>query len=220
MADYEELEEKRVNQASFQEYLNRFTGVDKFGEACAMGSYQLFSADEEEGSKNRQTIYKISKAVYSLHHDKLNPGFIRLDIRFNAYDDTELKLLWSRLKKFEDGMRNEPDKTWIFNITLLDTNSVSTEEDINDNLLIAYLVNPVMSYLTRENPTDLAEERIVNGDLLGGNVVRLLFDTRLVSLEESNQYDTPKLKAEAARDEYAREYVDNYEPPADDEKIW
>lgn len=209
-----------LTQATFQGYLNRFCGTDKFGEAKAVGSYQFFAAEEDDDSKNKQTLYKISKATYTLHHNRANPNFIQMDIKFNAYDDTELKLLWSRLKKMEDSVRREPDKMWIFNFTLVEMESISEDEDSNDTLLIAHLVNPVMSYLTRETPTDLSEEKLYQGELVGGNVVRLLFTPEYVSLEESNNYDTPELKAESYRDEYAKEYVDNYVPPVDDGKIW
>ncbi len=207
--------EAAVTQAKFQEYLNHFTGKDQYGDARAVGSYQLFAAEDPENSRDRQTIYKISKAEYSLRHSKAHPNFIALDIRFNSYDDTELKLLWSRLKKYEDNAVKEPDKTWILHFTLLDTGSLSDESDVDDVLLIAHLVNPVMSYLTREHPTDLAEERIINGEKLGGNVVRMLFTTDYVSLEETNKYSTSQIKGEIQREEMAREYLDNYEPPED-----
>ncbi len=204
---------KELTRSEFREYLDHFTGTDNNGNARAVGSYQLFAAEDSEDSRDRQTIYKINKASYNLRYDKTHPGFIALDIRFNSYSDSELKLVWSRLKRFEDNMIKESDKTWILHFTLLDTGSLSDEADVNDVLLIAHLVNPVMSYLTRENPTALSEERVVNGELLGGNIVRMLFTTDCVSLEESGEYDTSTIKGDILREQEASEYLDNYVPP-------
>ena len=208
--------EEVLSQAAFQGYLNHFIGKDQYGDPRAVGTYQLFASEDEEGSRERETIYKISKATYSLRHSKTHPGFIAMDIVFNAYDDTELKLLWSRLKKFEDNQIKDPEKTWILHFTLLDTGSLSEESEKEDVLLIAHLVNPVMSYLTREMPTDQVEERAVNNERVGGNTVRMLFTTAYVSLEQTAKYNTPQLKAEIERERMSSEYLDNYEPPEDD----
>lgn len=208
---------QELTRSDFNKYLERFTGINNYGDAKAVGSYQLFAAEDDENSKDRQTIYKISKASYSLRHDKTHPEFIALDIRFNSYSDSELKLVWSRLKRFEDNMRKEPDKTWIIHFTLLDTGSLSDETDKDDILLMAHLVNPVMSYITRENPTDLAEERLVNGEKLGGNIVRLLFTANYVSLEQTGEYKTSAIKGDILREREASEYLDNYIPPMTDD---
>ncbi len=215
------MTENTVNKDTFQEYLNRFNGKDQLGESKAICSYQYFAAEEPEDSRNKQIVYNISsKVTYTLHHSKVHPGFIRMDVRFNSFEDTELKLLWARLKKAEEAEHNDPDKTWIFHFILLDLGTVSSETDKNDEVLTAHLINPVMSYLTRENPTDLAEERVVNGEKIAGNVVRMLFKTEFVSLELSDQYNTADLKAEVYREAYAQEYVDNYEAPQEDTKLW
>ncbi len=209
-------QEEMLTKEQFAEYLSRFSGNDSYGNANAVGSYQLYAAEDDASSRDRKTIYKINKASYYLRHDKTHPQFIALDIRFNAYDDTELKLLWSRLKKFEESGIKDPDKTWILHFMLLETDSLSEETDQDDILLIAHLVNPIMSFLTRETPTTLAEDKIVNGERYGGNVVRMLFTTDYVSLEESGEYNTSTIKGEILREEAARDYVDNYEPPEDD----
>lgn len=218
---------KAVDINTFQEYLNGFNGKDTFGSPKAIGSYQLYAAEDDDNSRDKQTIYKISKAEYTIVSYKLHPQFIAVDIRFNSFDDTELKLLWSRLSKFKRGMVSDPDKTWIFNMTLLDTGGISTDQQLlrdrsadEDTLHILHLVNPVMSYLTRENPTDGAMDRIEDGELLGGNIVRLLFTREYVQLEISADYNTQEMKAEVMREAEAEEYINNYTDTTSDEKLW
>ena len=55
---------KAVDINTFQEYLNSFNGKDTFGSPKAIGSYQLYAAEDDDNSRDKQTIYKISKAEY------------------------------------------------------------------------------------------------------------------------------------------------------------
>ena len=70
--------------------------------------------------------------------------------------------------------------------------------------------NPTYFHLTREVPNYLATENIsVDGELYGGNVIRMLIPVELVNFEISEDIDTSEIKGEVQREMSARDYLDN-----------
>lgn len=59
-------------------------------------------------------------------------------------------------------------------------------------------------------PNYLATENIsVDGELYGGNVIRMLIPVELVNFEISEDIDTSEIKGEVQREMSARDYLDN-----------
>lgn len=202
-------------QASIEElgaFLTRMSGKNQFGEGKASISYQTYAFEDDENSRDKETIYQISKAMCNLSYDRKNPNYISFEIAFNSYDDTELKLLWGRLQRHLKNEQAHPEKTWIFYFHLMERASVSSDLSEQDTLLLGHLFNPIMFYLSRETPTTLAEDFESNGELYGGNVIKMLIPLELFSFEVSDDYDTSLWKGEARREDDARDYVDNYTP--------
>ena len=122
--------------------------------------------------------------------------------------------MWARLQKW----KREIAETPIFLIHLLERGSVSSKTDTPDTLVECNILNPILFYLTREIPTQPAEEiTLENGEIIGGNIIRLLLDMSLVTFEIS-ETDTREIKAEVLREEEDRRYLDNSREYAPDPK--
>lgn len=214
------MENTHLSMEEIKDYCCRLSGKNAFGDSKALVAYQAFAAEEPEDSRDKQTIYTISKATVDMSYCINVPGYLKVDIIFNAYDDTELKLLWGRLQRAKKNEQEQPDKMWIFHFNIMERASISDDTEVNDTVFIAHVINPYMVYLTRETPTTVAEDRLVKGELLGGNVIRMLIPVELVQFESSDQYNTSEIKGEAEREKEASDYIDNYEPPVDDGENW
>ena len=208
---------KKASLEEMTQFFTRMSGKDSFGDSKAIITYQTFAMEDEEDSKDKMTIYNISKARCNLSFDKMNPQFLSFEIVFNSYEDTELKLLWGRLQRHLSNERTNPEKTWVFYFNIVERGSVDIDSTTNDTLLIGHLMNPVMFYLSRETPVTMAVDIEKDGELHGGNVIKMLVPLELFSFEVSNDYDTLQWKAEAQRDDAARDYIDNYEAAKWDE---
>lgn len=204
---------KQASLESMKDFFERISGKNIYGEPKAHISYQTFDIDDDEESKDKQTIYYLTNATCHLSFDKMNPQFLSFEIRFHSCDDTELKLLWGRLQRHLKNEQEHPEKTWIFYFHLLEKESVSSDIAQDDTLVIGHIMNPLMTYITRELPSMLSEEFIYQGDLMGGNIIKMLIPIPLFSYEISNEYNTSQLKGEARREDDARDYLDNYEAP-------
>lgn len=213
-------EQTSISLEQFNEFCRRLSGKNKLGDSNGVVAYQAYAIEDEEDSIDKQTIYNITMATVDLVCAKSVPGFVQFDIIFNAYDDTELKLLWGRLQRQKKNESLHPEKTYIFHFHIMERASVSNTAEVNDTLFSANIINPYLSFLTRENPTTMVVETVSNGELCGGNVVRMLVPVELVTFESNSSLNTSELKGEVLRDIEAAEYVDNYEPPVDDGEIW
>ena len=190
------------------EYMGRLSGKDMKGDAKAEVIYQLFALEDEDDNPRKTTVYNFSTKVdVSVSYSKLTPQFIKLDLVFNAYDNTELKLFWGRLNQLDKLAIKEPNKTWVFHVNLTEVASVLGSNF--DGILIGHFCNPVMSYLTRQTPMTLSEDRSVGGELLGGNVVRMLFAIETTSFEKLEGVDIESLRADAQVQAIGEEYIDN-----------
>ena len=86
--------------------------------------------------------------------------------------------------------------------------SIQTLE--RDRLVTGNVFNPTYFHLTREVPNYLATENIsADGELYGGNVIRMLIPVELVTFEISKDIDTSEIKGEVQREFDASDYLDN-----------
>lgn len=198
-----------LSKEELAEYLKRFCGRDIDGNSKVTISYQTY-AIEDENQTERERIYTTSQAAVEISTDALVPGFFTVDIKFRSYSDPELKMLWARLQKFKNNEATQNDKTWIFYFNLLERASITQQTLENDNLLIAHMFNPLVFYLTRETPEFLTDDRQqANGELYGGNIIRMLVSTELLSFEIVSDIDTSEIKGEVQRELEESRYIDS-----------
>lgn len=203
--------ENNITLEELKDFFKRITGKNQNGESKSVISYQSYNYDADEDSTEKTTIYQLTNAYCSLSFDRLYPQYITFEIYFQSCDDTELKLLWGRLQRHLKNQRENPEKRWVFYFNILEKESISDDISINDTLSIGHIMNPIMTFITREMPSMLSEEFIYQGDLMGGNILKMLIPIELFSYEISNEYDTSKIKGEARMEDQSMEYLDNYE---------
>lgn len=201
-----------LDMQEINHFLQKLSGRDENGKNKAVISYQTYAMEDSDDSPEKNQVYTTSNPCIELSLDKNYPNFYMMDISFRSCDDPELKMLWGRLQKFKKNMRDFPDKTWIFYFNILEKASVTLQTSINDTLVTANVFNPQIFYLTREVPNLLATNVVdVNGELSGGNVIRMLIPIEFISFKVDNDIDTNEIKGEVFREEEARDYLDNAE---------
>ena len=193
-------------------FTRRLSGKTDDGESKVVVSYQTYAMEDPEESVDKERVYTTDKPHIELSIDMKYPQFYVMDIIFRSYDDPELKLLWGRLQRFKKNMTNDPEKTWIFYFNILEKASVTQQTSEQDSLFIANIFNPTIFYLSREIPDMLAVDTEGNdGNLHGGNVIRMLIPIEFVTFQIENSIDTTEIKGEVMREEEARSYLDNPE---------
>lgn len=214
-SDNQETEENNfdnrieIDTDKIKEFCERLTGIDDYGQAKAIASYQYYNYFPGETDPQAEVIYNLNRAHVNFTYDVLNPQFITVDIVFKTYDDPELKLMWARLNKWRKDNRDMP----IFLIHLLETNNITLQTETNDVLLEADIFNPLLQYLTRESPTmEAVEETNDKGEIIGGNIIRMLCPIDLVTFTVTENYNTTDIKAEVLREEEEERYLneENY----------
>lgn len=186
------------------------SGKDENGDSNAVVSYMSYALEDPEDSMQRNSIYNARNASVELAFNKQDPRFFILDVIFKSYDDPELKLMWGRLQQFKRNWVAHPDKTPVFQIILLQRSSVSVQTLENDRLLTGHIFNPIYFNLSREVPNYLATENVsADGELYGGNMIRMMIPTELVNFEISDDIDTSTIKGEVQREMDASDYLDN-----------
>ena len=191
-------------------FCNALSGKDENGDSRTVVSYMSFSAEDADDSTAKNSIYNLTNATAEIAFNPQDPRFFMLDIIFKSYDDPELKMMWGRLQQYKRNWSLHPDKTWIFQIHLLEKASVTLQTIENDRLVIGTAFNPTYFYLTREVPNYLALDTVsVEGELYGGNMIRMLLPAELVSFEISNAMDTSEIKGEVQRELDANDYINN-----------
>lgn len=208
--------EKRKEETTFlsPEEIANFcmvlSGKDENGDSNSVVSYMSYALEDAEDSISRTSIYSARNASIELAFNKQDPRFYIMDIIFKSYDDPELKLMWGRLQQFKRNWVVQPDKTWIFYIQALERHGVTIQTLEKDTLVTGNIFNPTYFNLTREVPNYLATENITaDGELYGGNVIRMLIPVELVNFEVSNAIDTSEIKGEVQREMNAVDYLDN-----------
>ena len=204
------MEQTYLSREDIKEFLNAFSGVNEYGENNSIVNYQTYDASEGSNDPNKEQIYSASKARVELSFDANNPDFYVMDLIYRGYDDPELKMLWARLQQFKRNTRLHPDKTWIFYFNLLERDCISVEADMKDTLHIANVFNPTLFYLTREEPDYLATDSIdMDGELQGGNVIRMLIPVQFITFEVTNEIDTTQIKEEILIEKEHDRYINN-----------
>ena len=210
--DFAEDTPTELSRAELAEFTRRLSGRNEDGESKVILSYQSYAIEDEEGSVGKETVYTSSKCHVELSLDVNNPQYFVMDIVFRGYDEPELKMLWGRLQKFKRSVATNLEKTWVFYMNLLEKASISKRTDQGDLLFTADIINPLLFYLTRETPDFLCTEtRSDEGELYGGNVIRMLIPTEFVTFKIRDDIDTLEMKEEVLRENDARNFTDNPE---------
>lgn len=203
----ENIENQIIDNETFIGFCNRLSGKNE-GNSKAEVMYQSFALEDDIESRDRKTFYNLSNCVVNISRSRLYPQYVSLDLIFGSSDDPELKLLWGRLQRQKKNEQEHPEKTWIFSFTIVERASVIGSYGVQP-VLAAYLNNPLMTYITRELPSMMAEERIYNGELVGGNIVRMLIPAEYVSFEVSQQ-DLDSFEVKVAAEMRDEEFINNY----------
>ena len=198
-------------------FTSALSGRTPDGRSKAKISYQAYALEDPQDSADRSRIYTLSTACAELSIDQKNPGFFVLDVIFQSCHDPELKLFWARLQQHKRNIAQNPEKTWIFYINLLEMASVSVRSDHEDLLVTGNVLNPLIFYLTREVPNQMIEEnqekRIhrdqESDELQGGNIVRMLIADNLVQFQINNSLDTREIKGQVEREEQEKRYINS-----------
>lgn len=198
-----------VDRQIIKQFTDRLSGKNEAGLAKANVSYQYYILEDPEEVKDSATIYNASHARVEISQDKKNPGFYVLDVIFDSYDDPELKLMWGRLQRFKKAQLENPDKTPIFYINILESDGVSIQELEQNTLLVGNVLNPLLFYLTREVPNLLALETKEEDVLYGGNMIRMLVSEQLITFTVTDIIDTSVIKEEVEREFMESDYINN-----------
>jgi len=198
-------------------FMQRLSGKDENG-SKAVVNYQCYALEDDEESLDRTRVYSASRAHVEMSFDPANPGFYLVDIVFGGYTDPELKMLWGRLQRFKRSHTQEPNKTHVFYFNILERDSVTRQTAERDTLMISHVLNPAMYFLTREVPDMLAADTLSSdGELYGGNIVRMLVPQELVTFEITQAVDTSEIKGEVLREEDEARYLNGAQEQAWDE---
>lgn len=199
-----------LSREEIGEFIKRLSGKTPEGESKVIISYQSYATEEPEDSVDKERIYSTIKPHIELSIDMQDPRFYVMDIIFKSWDDPELKLLWGRLQRFKRNMTDNIEKTWVFYFNILEKASVSQQTLERDTLLVMNIFNPTLFYLTREIPDMLVQDTLSgNGDMQGGNIIRMLVPTELLTFQVTDDIDTSEVKGEVMREEAERDYINN-----------
>lgn len=199
-----------LSREEIGEFIKRLSGKTPEGESKVIISYQSYATEEPEDSVDKERIYSTIKPHIELSIDMQDPRFYVMDIIFKSWDDPELKLLWGRLQRFKRNMTDNIEKTWVFYFNILEKASVSQQTLERDTLLVMNIFNPTLFYLTREIPDMLVQDTLSgNGDMQGGNIIRMLVPTELLTFQVTDDIDTSEVKGEVMREDAERDYINN-----------
>lgn len=218
----ETLEEgtKEISREQLKSIFQRINGRNADGSSKVVVTYQTYAMDEPEDSVNRKQIYSTEKPAVEIALDTQYPNFFTVDFKFRSFEDPELKLLWGRLQRFKNNIATDPTRDWIFYIQILERASVTQQTEVEDTLLLTHILNPALSYLTREIPDMLTTEtQAPNVELYGGNTIRMLIPIELVRFEIKDDVDTLDAKGEVLREEESNRYQ-NSAMQTDDGETW
>lgn len=201
------LQEDTQDMTSEQlvEFMQAFSGVDAGGFPRAVLSFMLYDVNSPEDDPERENICLLSNAVMNLTIDLSMPMFYVFDIAFHSCDDYELGKLWKTLEEFRKKQSENTDKVYAFYMNMVETASTTDREG---HIFAADLLNPILFYLTREKPTTLARDEIrEDGDLQGGNVIRMLIPVDFVTFRVEEGLSISEIQAEVEREQYADQYA-------------
>lgn len=202
------LPQQELTREMLAEFMRRFNGRDADGAPKVVVSYQTYAIGDAEDADKK--IYTAPKAAIEISANHAYPDFFVVDFIFRSYDEPELKLLWGRLQKFKNNQAMHAEKDWIFYLNILEKASVHYQTDVTDMLTTAHIFNPELCYLTRETPNLLvSDNRNQDGELVGGNIIRMLVPSKLLTFTVDDQIDTSQIKGDVLRELDTNEFLDN-----------
>ena len=139
-------------------------------------SYQNFIAENTEDLLS-VPINSTEKAAVLFSYDKANPQWISVDLIFRSHQEPELRLLWGNLQRFKKSLAEEPDKTPVFILNIMQNETVTygaTKKDCD--ILYVDAVNPLSFSLSNETPAGA-----------GPNMIRLLFACPMVEFHSASE---------------------------------
>lgn len=173
--------ENYLSVSEEREIFEKMSGKTEQGIIKSSSSYQFYL--EKENEKDEVPVMMTNMAEIKLFKDPLNQDFIRLEMRFPSCEDPQLTMLWSNLEKFKDAVLKKPDKVPVFYINLT---HIESDKEGKSLTVMAHMVNPVLWYLTRNNPAMLTKEFVADDELHGGNVIVFLISADLFEIEISD----------------------------------
>ena len=200
-----------LSDEQLADYIRRLSGIDQTtGFAKSEISYQAYNLSDENDI-NQERVYSVANAAVQISRNSRYADLFVVDIIFKSADDTELKLFWGRLQKHLQNQSQYANQDWIFYINLLERASVTQQTHKQDTLLTANIINPLLCYLTREVPNQAIHDTEIDHEMLGGNIIRMLVPTTLLTYAINDAIDTNELKGEVQREFEDARYLDMQE---------
>ncbi len=199
----------QLSDYQIQEFCQRLSGKDNDGKSKAKLTYTNYMVENNDFEHlPPHTIININKCEVYLYPNRTLPDFYTVDLVFPNAESNDLKLLWLRLEKFKkDNLLNDFDHQALFVLQVIEN---FDEEDLDTakNRLYCNIVNPLLFYLTRTTPNQLTTDIQTDEGLQGGNIIRLLCHTDLVTFDVLDDMDINAVKEEI---EYEESIIDEAE---------
>lgn len=210
----DELGLASLTATDFKEFCNRLTGLLPSGETKAILTYQNYNVDSITGQSNdikQEVIYSLNKAVPEISFDEINPDLVMVTLKYQTYDDQELRLFWARLQRWRSSLSKpmENGEIPLFILHFLERESVGTGDKGDAyTILECNIINPLMCFLTREMPTmEALDMETDSGVRTGGNIVKMLCATEYTTFTVRDDLDVNAIKAEVQREVEDERYI-------------
>ncbi len=185
----------RLSDRQLKDFCLRLSGKDDKGKVRAKLAYTNYEIKEGDFSiPSDQPIIDIKDAYIDINPNKTLPDFYTIDIVFPSCDCLDLKLLWLKLEQYKKADRKIDDGKQAIFLIQVSENFEMEEIDSVKNRIFCNIINPLLFYLTREVPNQLVEEVKTEDGLQGGNIIRLLCQSPLVTFDVLGDVDTNALK--------------------------
>ena len=199
----------QVDDYRIQEFCKRLSGKDLDGKNLSKLSYTNYVVKNEDFEHIApHSVININDVEVNIYPNRTLPDFYTVDLVFPNANVNDLKLLWLRLEKFKkDNLTADFDSDAIFLLQVIENYD---EKDLESakNRLYCNIINPLLFYITRSTPNQLVAEMETSEGLQGGNIIRLLCHSALVTFDVLDDLDVDAVKEEIA---YERETLENAE---------
>ncbi len=192
----------QLDDYKIQEFCMRLSGKNDNGKNKSKLSYTSYVVKNDDFENLPQhNVININNAEVNIYPNRTLPDFYTIDLVFPRADLNEIKLLWLKLEKYKkDNLLNDFDTQSLFVLQVIEN---FDENDLNTakNRLYCNILNPLLFYLTRSTPNMLSGEVETEEGPQGGNIVRLLCHSDLVSFDVLEDMDINAVKEEIAYEE-------------------
>lgn len=190
--EYRMLSDYQIN-----EFCERLSGRTEDGKNKAKLSYTNYMV--KEGNFENlpvHSILDIHNARIEIFPNRTLPDFYTIDIIFPDAECRDLKILWMKLEQFKKADRNSDfDNQAVILIQASENFELKDLKDVK-NRLFCNILNPLLFYLTRETPNQKTNDVKTEEGLQGGNIIRLLCHTSLVTFDFLDNVDIEALREE------------------------